>query len=162
LKKYFAGAKAKYAMKKYWPLNLIGGAFLSVVAVFLFIINFVPQKGLPEDIACGLVFSGAFIVGAALVTALLCRCKTRREQRISYTMVWLAAFVASVITLFSGCLIVHGIRVFTISYWNFYFANYPMLSLICWLWGFTISVLVALGVIVYYKRQEQRNNSHIT
>jgi branched-subunit amino acid transport protein len=144
-------------MKKYWPLNLIAGSFLLVLAGVIYCDEFAQgRKEFTEVLFPIFVFSGAFMVGAVPVTVLLCRHKIRHNKQVSYLMVLLAACIATVLTMLSGCLVLDGSKVFTIGYW---IGDWPIVRrwLIFWPWGFFVSALVAFGVVVYFKRQSKRD-----
>ena len=142
------------AMRKYWPLNLVAAVFVALGATSLIIFN-LPQNGLLEVIACGLVFSNAFMFGAFLVSALFCRYKARHGQRFSYLFIFIVAILATILTMLAGCLTLDGSRVFSGGYW---IGNWPTIRrwLIFWPWGFFVSFFVVWGVVVYCKKHETR------
>jgi hypothetical protein len=145
------------AMKKYWPLNLIVGCLLANMAAFIFLPD---REGVFEDTKIVLVFSSAFMVTGSLLTALLCRYKTRHQGQISYKLVFPAGLVIAIFTMFCGFLVVDGMKVFTADFWIAMWQwRIPWLGL--WLLGFAVSMLVAFGIVVYYRRQQQRDDTHM-
>jgi hypothetical protein len=139
-------------MKKYWPVNLVVGCLLAIMAYCLFLPDW---KGIFEDSKIFLVFCSAFVVSGSLSTACLCRREARRKQRISYALVLPTAFVVAAFTMLTGSLVVYGPRVFTMEYWRLTLQRWPMTWLALWLLGFVVSLLAVLGIVVYYRRQQR-------
>ena len=145
-------------MKKYWPVNLVVGCLLAMMAYCMFLPDW---KGFYENSKIFLVFCGAFLVSGSLFTAFLCRRKARHQQRISYTMILPTGFVVGVFTMLSILLVIHGARVFTADYWILIWQQFLLFWLGLWLLGFAVSLLAAFSIVVYYKRQ-QRHERHDT
>jgi len=144
-------------MKKYWPVNLIIGCLLVIMAYYMFLPSW---KGFYENSKVFLVFCSVFLVSSTLFTAFLCLRKTRQKQRISYALILPTGLVVDVFTMLSGLLVIHGTRVFTANYWVLIWQQFLMFWLGLWLLGFVISLLAAFSVVVYYKRQ-QRYDKHM-
>jgi hypothetical protein len=145
-------------MKKYWPINLVIGSFLMVVAGAVYCLEFVPHKPTAEVIGMLLVFSSAFMVATGLGTALFCERRAARGKDVSYgTVIWAAA-IGTVATMACGCLLLDGANALTVHYWA---GSWPIVRrwLILWPWGLTVSALVALAVVVYFKRRLRTHES---
>jgi hypothetical protein len=145
------------AMRKYWPVNLIVGCLLAIMAVITFL---PPRKGIAEDTICILIYCSAFIVVGSLFSVFLCRSKARHQEQISYATVLPTGFVVAVMTTMSGSLVVHGTRVFTADYWSLVWHQWLLVWLGLWLLGFVVSLLAVFGIVVYYKRQ-QKDYTHM-
>jgi len=147
-------------MKKYWPINLIIGSFVMVVAGSIFCLGFVPYKPTAEVTGMVLVFSGPFMVGTGLGTALFCERRVARRKEVSYGTAMWAAAIGTVGTMLCGCLFLDGSDVLTIAYWV---GSWPIVRrwLILWPWGLFVSALVALGVVAYFKRRLRTHESQL-
>ena len=138
-------------VNKYWPVNLIIGVLLVNGAA---LVSSPDWKGFYENTKDLLVFCSAFLVCGSLLTALFCRYRIRHRQRMSYLTVFLAGAVATVCTMISGFLVVYGQRLFTTDFWlALWQFRIPWIGL-CLL-AFLMSVLAALAVVIYYRRQQQ-------
>jgi len=147
-------------MKKSWPLNLIVGCFLLIMAVAALL---PPKKGVAEDTVCVLIFCSAFMVLGTFFTVLLCRHQARRRRRISRALIFPTALAVTVLTMFSGLLVFYGTRVFTADFFTAEFWaivwQSPGLWFGLWLLGLVVSLFVAWGVVEFYQRQGQRDDS---
>jgi hypothetical protein len=148
-------------VKKHWPLNLLVGVFALVLGGSIYCADLAPQrKGVIEVVMCALIFSGAFMYVAFLLTALPCYFMARRKIRISYTTGWVAAVATTLLVMLSGCLVLHGSRVFTLAYWiGDWFVIRQWLLL--WPWAFAVSTFVAQAVVVYFRRIPERDEAHM-
>jgi len=145
------------AMRKYWPVNVIVGCLLAILAVITFLPS---RKGIAEDTICILIYCSAFILVGSLFTVFLCRRKARHQQRISYATVLPTGFIVAVMTMMSGSLAVHGMRVFTADYWSLVWHQWFLVWLGLWLLGFVVSLLAGFGIVVYFKKQ-QKDDTHM-
>lgn len=140
------------ALKKYWPVNLVAGCFAAIGAYCIALPNY---RGFYEDSKIFSLFCSVFMGSSAIATGLFCRWKAKHQQRISYAIVLPAGFVVAVVTMMSGCFVVHGTRVFMVNYWQEWWTAWLRL----WSLGFLVSLLVALAFVAYYKKL-QRDNAH--
>jgi len=138
-------------MRKHWPVNLIIGCLLAIMAIGIFLPS---RKGITEDVICLLIYCGAFIVVASLFTVCACYRKARQQQQISYSMVLPIGLIAAVFTALTGSAVVYGARIFTTAYWSLTWQQWPVWSGL-FLLGFSVSLLSAFGIISYCKRQRR-------
>jgi len=111
-----------------------------------------------ELFECILIYSGAMMAGAFFVTTLLCH--YRRQKPVPFSTFVTSACLSTPLTMIAGTLFIEAPEVFDLNHWKFDWLHIR-LWLILWSWGFFISFLTSLLVVIFHRRWSKTHKKHV-